>query len=286
MDIADLLAEGLIAPPAGVAVAVLRGDQADVRVVPGADPIDEHTPFETGSVGKTMTNLVLVRLVRAGMLSMDARVGDFLNAGACSGITVRQLTSHTSGLPSIPPGLREAPDYDPDDPFAGFGTRQLVQLLPQLTPGEEDYSHLGYQLLGHILELAASESLHALVQRFVFDPLGMADSSAVGARPAVQGYDGDRPVPQWSAPLPGEGGWQSSVSDLVLFVRAQLAGGAHSSELGWGRVGSIYGHDGGTGGCSSFVAFDRTARTGVVVLVNSGDAEVTERGVEAMGALT
>lgn len=285
MNIADRLALALRAPPAGVAVAILRGDQTELRFFRGADPIDEHTPFETGSVGKTMTNLVLVRLVRAGMLSLEATVGEFLNAGACGDIRLRELATHTSGLPSMPPGLTAAAGYDPEDPYAKFGTRQLVQALPRLSRGEEGYSNLGYQLLGHILELAAGQSLHSLIQQHVFDPLGMADSSPVGARPAVQGYDGDRAVRQWSAPLPGDGGWQSSVSDLVAYLRAQLAGGAHASDLGWGRSGSIYGHDGGTGGCSAFVAFDRAAGTGLVLLVNAADADVTELGMAAIAEL-
>ena len=285
MDIADRLVEALSAPPAGVAAAVLRGDQTELRFAQGTDPIDEHTPFETGSVGKTMTNLVLVRLVRAGMLSLTATVGEFLVAGACADITLRELATHTSGLPFSPPGLETARDYDPEDPYARFGTRQLVQALPRLARGPKDYSDLGYQLLGHILELAAGQSLHALMKRHVFDPLGMADSSPVGARPAIQGYAGTRPVRQWSAPLPGDGGWQSSVSDLVAYLRAQLAGGSHASDLGWARAGSMYCHDGVTGGCSAFVAFDRGATTGVVLLANSRDAEVTDLGMQAMTEL-
>lgn len=285
MEIAERLVVALSAAPSGVAAAVLRGDETDLRFGVNADPIDEHTPFETGSVGKTMTNLVLVRLVRAGLLSMEARVGHFLQAGTSDDITLRELATHTSGLPSLPPGLQNSEGYDPEDPYARFGTRQLVQVLPRLTRGEQEYSNLGYQLLGHILELAAGESLNTLVQRHVFDPLKMVDSGPVGSRPAIQGYDEGRPVRQWSAPLPGDGGWQSSLSDLVIYTRAQLAGGKHASDLGWGRAGHLYGHDGGTGGCSSFVAFNRNAGTGVILLVNAADADVTDLGMEAMSAL-
>jgi CubicO group peptidase (beta-lactamase class C family) len=286
VDVLDWLAKRLIAPPSGVAAAVLRDGDAEFRIIQAADPIDQHTPFETGSIGKTMTNLVLVRMARAGMLSLNATVGSFLPAGQCADITLGQLAAHTSGLPSMPPGLERAPGFDPRNPYARFGARQLAALLPRLSRGPERYSDLGYQLLGHILELSAGQSLDSLVQRHVFDPLGMVDSSLVGARPALQGYAEGQPVRQWSAPLPGAGAWQSSVSDLVAYLRAQLAGGAHASDLGWAMAGSIYCHDGLTGGCSSFVAFDRSARTGLVLLANSAEADVTELGMEAMAALT
>ncbi|MFF0287520.1 serine hydrolase [Streptomyces sp. NPDC005262] len=76
-----------------------------------APPLDRHGHdpaafVEIGSLTKVLTGTVLVRMARAGLLGLDDPVEQWLPTSPGSGITLRHLTDHTSGLPRLPPGLR------------------------------------------------------------------------------------------------------------------------------------------------------------------------------------
>src|SRR5215217_1307515 len=77
----------------------------------GTEPITQTTLFEIGSISKIFTNLLLAQLVAEGRIDLDAPVTDYLPQGTQipqfegQQITLFDLATHTSGLPSIPPEL-------------------------------------------------------------------------------------------------------------------------------------------------------------------------------------
>jgi D-alanyl-D-alanine-carboxypeptidase/D-alanyl-D-alanine-endopeptidase len=89
----------------GVVVGAACIDAAGMvsTVSPGNSPADSS--FEIGSVTKTMTATLVALLAADGQLRLDDEVGRWLSAGANGRITVRQLATHTSGLPRLPPNL-------------------------------------------------------------------------------------------------------------------------------------------------------------------------------------
>lgn len=101
----------------GVVVGAACVDEAGpgIGVCPGDAPADGR--FEIGSVTKTMTAALLAD---DGALSLDDEVGRWLSAGPNSGITLRQLATHTSGLPRLAPNM-DLSTVDPANPDAGFG---------------------------------------------------------------------------------------------------------------------------------------------------------------------
>ncbi|MFD7257967.1 serine hydrolase domain-containing protein [Streptomyces sp. NPDC059874] len=201
------------------------------------------------------------------------------------------------------------------DPYADCTEDVLLSGLARTrlgsSPGRRvHYSNLGAGLLGLALARRAGTTYEQLVTTLVCAPLGMSDTmvAAPASRPGrlAQGHDGrHRPTPPWNlADLAGAGGLWSTATDLVSYVRAQLEGGdpAELAEairlsrqvehrngpfawmhLGWtahrlhprqGAHLQIW-HNGGTGGCSSFVGFDPETGTAVIVLSN------TQRPVDA-----
>jgi CubicO group peptidase (beta-lactamase class C family) len=275
---------------------------------PGRPPLDEHTIFEIGSISKTFTALLLADAVTRGEARLDQPVAELLPAGTVvptrdgRAITLEQLATHRSGLPRLPGNLRPA---DPADPYADYDAARLhaflrAYRLPRLPGDSAEYSNLGAGLLGHALvRRAGAPSWAALVQRRITGPLGMRESfvdvpAAARVRLAA-GHDATMDtVPAWHLDaLAGAGALRSTAADMLTYLAAQLDttstqlgravaiarapraayGGANRMALGWVVRGAgarpVWWHNGGTGGFSTFAAFDPARRVAVVVLANA-----------------
>ncbi|MGW6982184.1 serine hydrolase domain-containing protein [Streptomyces sp. NPDC054932] len=317
---ADRLAEQHV----GAVVAVVAEDLVEIRgsgrtgadhgrTTPGPD-----TLFEIGSVTKTFTALALARMASDGRAGLDEPLGDLLPDGTHvpsrdgRRITLQHLATHTSGLPRLPRGmlLRFLLRPSTPDPYAGCTADVLLSGLARTrlgaTPGKRfRYSNLGAGLLGLALARRAGTEYETLITREICAPLGMSDTLVSVDDPrsqrSAQGHSRrGRPVTPWHlADLAGAGALRSTATDLVAYVRAQLAAGPVPSELAeairlsrgvehrtssfaWVHLGwmahrlhprqgahlQIW-HNGGTGGFSSFVGFDPEKALAVIALGNT-----------------
>jgi CubicO group peptidase (beta-lactamase class C family) len=281
--------EGSFEAP-GVAVAAAGVDRSAVatHVTHGVPPDGR---FEIGSVTKTMTATLLALLAAEGRLSLDDEVGRWLPAGPNGGITLRQLATHTSGLPWMAPGFRPP---DPDNFWAAFTAELAEEGLRQaaVTPGARVYSNFGYQILGLVLERASGHCYPALIAERLLGPLSMTCSGVgrAGGGVPVPGHSDGREARHWDRPLPGAGGVEATIGDLARYARACLfppstpLGAAltataapqsaiepgREQALGWIVVdGRLRAHNGGTGGFSSSVVIDPGQGRGVAVMVSS-----------------
>ncbi|MCQ9133779.1 beta-lactamase family protein [Streptomyces sp. IBSBF 2807] len=247
---------------------------------------------EIGSLTKVVTGTVLVRMAAAGILSLDDPVERWLPEAPATGITLLHLARHTSGLPRLPPG--RMPRRDPYAPFDAPALRALLPRLDTLVgdpPGErEEYSNLGYAVLGAALEAAASgASYQELVDAYVLGPLGVTE---VAVRPdperrllAPRRFGGRHtPWTMTGAILPAGGLWATprAVADLVvrLLVERRLGDPAPS----WQVAGGLLWHNGATRHASLFTG---ALEDGSWVLVHrlGADPEGTdELGVETLRA--
>jgi D-alanyl-D-alanine-carboxypeptidase/D-alanyl-D-alanine-endopeptidase len=249
--------------------------------------------FEIGSVTKTMTATVLAGLVHEGLLDLDDTVDRWLSAGPNGHITVRELATHTSGLPAIGPNFRDGRTIDTSNPWHGYGFAQAEAGLTEATPKPDHpwaYSNFGYQLLGLILERVSGLDYPSLINERLLTPLGMTHSG-VGQRgegTALTGHAGGREVRQWDQPW-GAGGVEATIEDLARYARACLFPPATSvgeairiagtpvlrvsddaeQALGWVVRGEVREHSGGTGGFSACVTTDRGRGRAVAVLVSN-----------------
>lgn len=283
----DLLAS--VRPPKGLSgVAVVDASGESEICSTGSHPDGEW--YELGSVTKTLTATLLARLVVDGVVTLDHTVGSLLGeaAGRASAITLRQLATHTSGLPKLPPGAMRPPFW-PRDPYRFFGPRRqrralaLVELGP---PGQLRYSNFGYSLLGVCLATATSMPIGALLAEQVFAPVGMSTARCqpCSARGLVRSHGhwlmaGRR----WHNRLPGAGGVDGTIADMAAWARANLIPDAtplgpairlaqqvhHRDDkgslgLGWIVTAELRWHDGATGGFQSAIAIgERHAAAGV-----------------------
>lgn len=291
-----------------VAVAAAAADKTGPvsRISPESAPAAGR--FEIGSVTKTMTATLLALLAAEGALSLDDEAGSWLDAGPNAGITLRELATHTSGLPPVAPGydLRQA---DRLNPWADFTAAIAENGLRQATraPGRTwQYSNFGYQLLGLVLQRASSQAYPDLLSERLLDPLGMTGSGA-GQRaggPLLPGHVRGREVPHRDHPVPGPGGVRVTASDLARYAQACLdppAGplgaamtaaqeaqvpidAGHAQALAWIVVdGNLRGHTGGTTGFSSCLIVDPAAGHAVALLASShGCGEALARAARAV----
>jgi CubicO group peptidase (beta-lactamase class C family) len=234
-----------------------------------------------------------------------------------SPITLRHLATHTSGLPRMPENF-DAVAKNEEDPYADYKAADLYRDLQAVKlgskPGKKsDYSNYGFGLLGHLLELKAGKPYEALVLESVCAPLGLTNTvvhlSPEQKARLTPGHDPKgKPVPNWTFDvLAGCGAFHSTADDLLTILEANFHedGSEISKALGlarkphfehWtGNVGLgwqiqpgagdqiVHWHNGGTGGYVSFMGFDKSAKLGVVILSNYGDAFAGDDSVDEMG---
>lgn len=127
--------------------------------------------YDLASVTKAVgiTSRIL-QLIQEGSLSLSTRVQQVLGQFRYPDITVEHLLLHNSGLPAEIPDKRTL--------TADNILNRLFRTEPESLPGERFcYSDPGYILLGLMIKALDGESLEESMQRAVFQPLGMGQTS-------------------------------------------------------------------------------------------------------------
>ncbi|HEX4952405.1 MAG TPA: glycoside hydrolase family 3 N-terminal domain-containing protein [Thermoanaerobaculia bacterium] len=141
---------------------------------PEAPAVTPDTIYDLASLTKVIaTTTMAMMLVDEGRLSLDKRVVDFLprfRGPGKEGIRVRDLLTHSSGLPGHAPLYLQASGRE-----AILALIESVDLAYPLGSRSE-YSDVGFVLLGEILERVAGRSLEGFVRERVLEPLGMRDT--------------------------------------------------------------------------------------------------------------
>ncbi|MDI5961618.1 serine hydrolase domain-containing protein [Streptantibioticus silvisoli] len=135
-------------------------------------PARRDTVFDLASVTKLFTAIVAVQQTERGVIDLDTEVAYYLPEFGAAGkqeVTVRQLLTHTSGLPA------ELPFHaSPEGPQR---LRLLWEQRPLTPPGEVfRYSDPNLITLGLLLERVTGTRLDRLVADGVTGPLGMTST--------------------------------------------------------------------------------------------------------------
>ena len=200
---------------------------------------DADTVYRIGSITKSFTATALLSLRDDGALSLDDPLSRWIPEASAlvypthdsPPITLRQLLTHTSGLPRLGklPGARTDRANTEDE---------LVKSLAGLTlenpPGTKHvYSNLGFALLGIVVGRAAHAPFREVVQKRVLAPLGMTSSvwdrgdvpaGHLAAAYAKGPHGAPIATPHWLLGAEeGAGGLYSSVRDMARYLAFQLA---------------------------------------------------------------
>lgn len=169
-----------------------------------ARPVKPEDRFQIGSISKSFTATAIMLLAEEGKISLDDKLDKFIEAvpPQWSGITIRHLLNHTSGLP----------EYPDDSTFADLNANKILgedDMLARFrayAPGWEPgtryrYCNVGYDILGIVVRRVSGKAYFDFLRERVFGPLGMHSARLVAPKPAradsAIGYEfkNDKPVP-------------------------------------------------------------------------------------------
>ena len=196
----------------------------------------ERTMYDLASLTKVVaTTAAAMVLVDRGKLRLDEHVTHYLPAfsgGAKELVTIRDLLTHRSGLPAGPDLSRGA---GPESAREEVLATSLVR-----APGSEyEYSDLGLDVMGFVIERITHEPLDQFVRRAVYTPLGMGSTMfrpAAWLRGRIAPTENTVPRGEVHDPtaralggVAGNAGLFSTVSDLAVFAQLMLDGGVAGS---------------------------------------------------------
>ena len=281
-------------------------------------PMTPTTKFRMASHSKLFTAIGIMQLREDGKLRLDDPVVKYLTwfkakpAGDDDGpITIEQLLSHSSGL------QREAGDHWTSFEFPTADELRLLYADRQaaFAPSVRwKYSNLAYAVAGMIIEQVSGERWSDYVDRNIFKPLGMLDSSVDKNVPELavpygrRMPDGSREVLPFvdARGMAAATGVTSTLDDMAKFVSAQFRkgprGGSQIVSTGslreMHRVRSVeenwtsgtglgfdisrikdrtwIGHGGGYPGNTTQTLIQLDDKVGVIVLTNTNDSNPSD----------
>jgi len=283
----------------------------------------EHTAYRAGSVSKLFTALAVMQLVENGQLDLDAPIRDAVpefnlksRFGSVDNITLRNILSHYSGIPST---IQDGMFTDTPDSYKTVSQR-LHRYYAAFPPNTVfAYSNAGYSVAGHAVENSSGIPFSEYVEQSLLQPLEMPHSNfefnTSDAQLSKSYWDGEQIEELGLRDIPA-GGLVTTVGDLSNLVKMVNANGYFNKQIlsaealqqmlaaqqydsvyepevingiGWfnfkGFLSKKYttvGHTGQTMGHSAAVFIVPDIKLGVVLLANSpslqgGLEEITEK---------
>ena len=203
--------------------------------------VPERTIYDLASLTKVVgTTTAVMILFDEGKLHLDDRVVQYIpefGGGAKDNVTIRMLLEHRSGLPAGRDLWRMA--STPEE------ARAAVISTPLFAPPGQyvEYSDLGADMLGFVVEAVSGEKLDQFLQTRVFGPLGMSDTrfrpdGSLRGRIAPTELNPPRGYPLRGevhdenayalGGVAGHAGLFSTASDLAVFAQMLLNGGSYN----------------------------------------------------------
>jgi CubicO group peptidase (beta-lactamase class C family) len=260
----------------------LSWERSSSQVVPA------KTIYDLASLTKVVgTTTAIMVLYDEGKIHLDDPVSVYVpqfSGGEKDRVTVRMLLEHRSGLPAGRDLWRSA--HSPEEARA-----EVISTPLGCEPGRcYEYSDLGADMLGFIVEAASGERLDHFLDERVFQPLGMNDTFFRPADSLKTRIAPTEVAPPRGYPLQGEvhdenayalggvaghAGLFSTAADLAVFAQMMLNGGEYSGTrivadstvalftkraagtraLGWDTCA-------GAGGCGQYLGEDAYGHTG------------------------
>jgi len=172
-----------------------------VRVLGMDIPVTQEDRFHLGSDGKAMTATLAGMMIDEGKLRWDSTIGEVLGPivpglkPKFAAITLEQLLSHTSGIPSDTEDLLKL--YFSPEVFDYTLTAYRLRMISEWNAAHDlsvpsgstfQYSNLGYAIAGAMIEKASGKPWEYLITTRIFEPLRLK-SAGLGPQATFGKYD-------------------------------------------------------------------------------------------------
>ena len=298
----------------GMTIGVVRGSDTlllkgfGLANVEDSVPATAATVYRIGSITKQFTAAAVLRLVEQGKIALDAPLATYLPDFPAPGrrVTIRQLLTHTSGIPSYTevPAFAATRHTDlTDDQLLALVDRRPLDFPPG---SEWHYDNSGYYILGVVLQRLTGVPYGDYIERTLARPLGLSGTRYCDVAPIIPhraaGYSpaGGAVInaDYLSMRLPGAAGalcstagdllrWQDALVHGRVVAPATYAQMTTPAVLTNGRrttygfalgVYSLHGHpvvehSGGINGFSTDLAYYPADSVSVVVLLDTDGAD-------------
>lgn len=232
-------------------ITVARANRELLRVAcaaPGTPRISNDTRFKFFSMSKIFTGMALTRLIERGKVDPEGSIAQYVSKvpDAWRAVTVRELLTHTSGIPDLTERLLAEFDAGAANHHAAM-VRLLGNLQAENPPlsfppdTKWRYNNFGYELLAEIGAAAAKKPFDQVLRELVLEPAGMknavvalpllAEGKPVGSKPVarlVPGFNGKpgalEPAESKSYVQLGAGAVIGTESDLRAYDMAMRSG--------------------------------------------------------------
>lgn len=194
------------------------------RVAAGGEEVEVTDRFRIASISKTVTAIVTMQLVEAGLLDLDEPVGGRIAAhlgltaydADVDGITVRELLSHTAGFP------------EHDTLFFGNGATSCADAATTAlaggvrSGGSFDYSNMSYCVLGVLIEAVTGKAYERVVDERLLTPLGIAGMRMTSTYELGPDEVSHHPTPgrNFMETLGAAGAWNATPTDVVTILNS------------------------------------------------------------------
>lgn len=210
-------------------------------------PLHDGSIFNIASISKEFTAAAVMLCLERGLLTLDDPLAKYLPEVPYEGITIRQMLTHTSGLPEQNELLYKY--WASEKPVTNQDMlAQLIKYKPETAfkPGTDfKYCNTNYTLLALVVEKVSRTPFQDFVERNLFAPAGMTQTRflnpSAGNYRTITGqvenylFDPERnkffppeEIPQWKKAIPllgltGAGNIYSTAGDLLKWQESLTA---------------------------------------------------------------
>jgi CubicO group peptidase (beta-lactamase class C family) len=196
--------------------------------VKGKDSITAETPFQIASTGKTMTAAAILKLWQDGKLSLDDSVAKFFPGFPYTGVTIKTLLNHRSGLPNYLYYMEKGKWVRTQQASNLDVLNTLMTWKPARAANADkrfQYCNTNYVILALIVEKVSGTSFPQFMKSEIFEPLGMNNTFVIGANEQANHMQSFQPNNAlWSLDFSdgpyGDKNIYSTPRDLLLWDRA------------------------------------------------------------------
>lgn len=276
---------------------------------------DWNAAFEIGSITKTMAAFLVSDLIAKGKWSLDDPIAMHLPKGTKvprqgeRQILVRDLLTHSAGLPPAPSRMKAK---NPEDPWADLTEQEVMDSLGDVTLNAPigtttAYSNFGMAVVSLAVSRAYGTDFETAIRGALFEPLGMHGAYITKPAPGTTPAQGHKApgvaTPAWhlGTNLAGIGMVRATLEDMVRYAQAQLnvlptplygrlkatqAPIVREVGMSWFHM-TVKGHNyvmhnGGTGGFRSALIMEPNKQRAVILLSNTSYADGGEVDATAL----